>query len=345
MLHQPDGVAVDAAGNLFIADRRNHRVRRVSPEGVITTVAGGGEKAPLEADSGPATEARLTEPEDVALDGTGNLYIADSGHQRVRKVSADGIITTVAGKGKNIGSPADGVSATEARLDAPLHLAIDAAGNLFIAERDRNRVRMVGPDGIITTVAGGGEPADGLGDGGPAIAAQLYGPAGMAVDGAGNLFITEYGELSSTDEGNRVRKVTPDGIITTVAGTGEAGFSGDGGQATAAQLTKPFHVAVDAAGNLIISDWDNYRVRKVGTDGIIVTIAGNEKRTFSGAGGPATTAGLRGPTGLVVDAAGNLFLADSGAFKGDELGDDERILKVIAVAAPGLIAGQPFPKP
>jgi sugar lactone lactonase YvrE len=342
----PRGVAIDAAGNLFIVELdAEGRVRKVSPDGIITTVAGGGKPAEGIGDGGPATAAVLKTPHQLAFDGAGNLYIAEfkDGH-RVRKVSPEGLITTVAGTGK-AGFSGEGGPAKEARLDHPFQVVVDAAGNLFIADAGNGRVRKVSPEGIITTVAGGGEPADGVGDGGPATAAQLYFPEGLAIDLSGNLYIAEYGDPQIEDSGHRVRKVSPDGIITTVVGNGKAGFSGDGGKATEALVNGPIALAVDTAGNLFISDWGNYRVRKVSPEGIITTVAGSDKKTFSGEGGPATEAGLRGPAGLAVDAAGNLFIPDSGGFRDDGFGDDERVLKVVGVAAPGLIAGKPFPKP
>jgi sugar lactone lactonase YvrE len=338
MLNNPYGLAFDAAGTLFIADRLNNRVRKVSPEGIITTVTGSGPKTPQEADGGPALDAKLTAPEDVAVDGSGNLFIADSGQQRVRKVSPDGIITTVAGNGDENFS-GDGGIATEAALLGPGGLAVDAVGNLFIADTRNNRVRKVSPDGIITTVAGNGQ-AEFSGDGGRAVEAALNKPFHIAVDTTGSLFIADWAN-------NRVRKVGLDGIITTVAGTGEAGFAGDGGPAREAKLFGPDGVAVDSAGNLFIADLYNHRVRKVTPDGIITTVAGGDKLLFSGEGGPATEAGLRGPYDVAVDAAGNLFIVDSGFLTGrqDGMGEGERVLKVVEIAAPGLIAGKPFPKP
>jgi len=239
------GLAVDGGGNLFIGDDGNRRVRRVSPDGTLTTVVGTGQ-AGFSGDGGPALQAQISAAIGLVVDAHGNLLIADVGNSRVRKVSPDGIITTVAGGG----SPADGVGdggpATQSRL-APFSLVVDGADNLYIADFANQRVRKVGADGIITTVAGGGNPADGLGDGGPATQARLNGPAGLALDPAGNLFIAE-------NRGFRVRKVGQDGTISTVAGTGQAGISGDGGSATAAHLNAPLGLAVDKTGNLLIAD-------------------------------------------------------------------------------------------
>jgi sugar lactone lactonase YvrE len=266
-------------------------------------------------------------------------------------VSVEGIITNFAGNGSE-GFSGDGGLATRARLNQPNGLAADAAGNLYIADSDSHRVRKVTVDGMITTVAGRG-PTDqnrkgpGVpGDGGLATEAMLYGPIGIAVDREGNLFIADWGDLHLVPGGGaRVRKVDSKGIITTVAGTGEPGYSGDGGLATEAQFNSAIGVAVDTAGNLFIADWGNYRVRKVDAQGIITTVAGMGKAPYSGEGGPATATGLRGSVGPAVDAAGNLFFSDSGLGRDDGLGDNERVLKVYGVAAPGLIAGLPFPKP
>ncbi len=301
-LLEPAGVAVDGGGNLFIADRGNHRIRKVSPNGIITTVAGNGMLG-FSGDGEPAASTALWYPWGVLVDGAGNLFISDGSNHRIRKVSPDGIISTVAGNGTG-GFSGDGASATSAQLRIPLGLALDGAGNLFIADWVNLRIRRVSASGIITTVAGDGTfPSSFSGDGGPATSAQLRGPSGVAVDGGGNLFIADRGN-------QRIRKVSASGIITTVAGNRTPGFSGDGGQATTAQLREPNGVAVDAAGNLFIADSVNNRIRKVTRDGIITTVAGNGTPGFSGDGGPATSAQLSSPLGVGVDSAGNLFIAD-----------------------------------
>jgi sugar lactone lactonase YvrE len=317
-LSGPRGVAVDAAGNLFFAKIYTNRIRKVTPAGIISTVAGSGSPyAPggFSGDGGQATSAQLNGPSGVAVDAAGNLFFADGDNQRIRKVTPAGIISTVAGNGITdfygaSGFSGDGGLATAAQLNYPRGVAVDAAGNLFIADTGNNRIREVTPAGFIGTVAGNGTSGF-SGDDGPATAAQLYGPYGVAVDAAGNLFIADTLNV-------RIRKVTPAGVISTVAGNGSSGFSGDGGPATAAQLAGPDQrgyassgVAVDAAGNLFIADTYNNRIRKVTAAGIISTVAGNGSAGFSGDGGPATAAQLGGPSGVAVDAAGNLFIADT----------------------------------
>jgi sugar lactone lactonase YvrE len=300
-LNGPLGVAVDASGNLFITDRLNHRVRRVdAATGIITTVAGDGGSG-FSGDGGPATSASLSFPEGVAVDASGNLFIADAGNSRIGRVdAATGIITTVAGVGAG-GFSGDGGPATSASLFFPEGVAVDALGNLFIADTSNNRVRRVdAATGIITTVAGDG--ASGFsGDGGPATSASLNSPRGVAVDASGNLFIADF----SNDRVRRVDAVT--GTITTVAG----GVFGDGGPATGASLNRPFEVAADGSGNLLIADFSNNRVRRVdAATGIITTVAGDGAFGFSGDGGPATSASLGFPSGVAVDSSGNLFIAD-----------------------------------
>jgi uncharacterized protein (TIGR03437 family) len=303
-LSLPASVAVDASGNLFIADLFNNRIRKVSAaSGIITTVAGNGDFS-FSGDGGPATSAALAQPTGVAVDASGNLFIVDFENNRIRKVSANGIISTVAGNGTQ-GFSGDGGPATSAELNYSSTVAVDASGNLFIADTYNNRIRKVSASGIISTVAGDGTPSYVFsGDGGPAIAAALNRPAGVAVDVSGNLFIADTGY-------DRVRKVSASGIINTVAGNGGFLFSGDGGPAVSASLNSPQNVVVDASANLFIAVNGSYRIRKVSAGGIITTVAGNGAEGFSGDGGPATAASFGEPTGVAVDAGGNLFIADA----------------------------------
>jgi sugar lactone lactonase YvrE len=299
-LSDPQGVAVDANGNLFIADTDNSRIRKVDTNWIISTVAGNG-TASYSGDEGTATDAVLHGPCGVAVDFNGNLFIADTDNSRIRKVGANGIITTVAGGGTNY--PGDGGVATNAELSYPQGVAVDANGRLFIADTYDNRIRKVDINGIITTVAGGGTNYPG--DGGVATEAGLWYPQGVAVDAKGNLFIADSWN-------NRIRKVDTNGIITTAAGNGTAGYSGDGGVAANAELSYPQGLAVDVNGNLFLADADNNRIRKLDTNGIITTVAGNGTWGYSGDGGPANHAELDSPADVAVDTTGNLFIADSG---------------------------------
>jgi sugar lactone lactonase YvrE len=312
-LFGPSGVAADGAGNIYVADEDNKRVRKVTPGGVITTIAGTG-TAGSAGDGGQATSAQLNVPIDVAVDGAGNVYVAEQVGNRVRRIAPDGVITTVAGTGV-VGFSGDGLAATGAMLANPAGLGTDAAGNLYIADLLNHRIRRVSTSGIITTIAGTGT-AGFSGDGGQATSAQLNNPFDVAVDAAGNVYIA--------DGTHRVRKVSVSGMITTIAGTGSPGFSGDGGQATSAQLTAPQRVAVGPDGTVYVTDSGSRRVRAI-TAGTITTVAGNGVAGFSGDGGPAIAASLTAPGGLAVDVSGNLLVTDIGR---------PSVRKVTAPAAP-----------
>ena len=298
---RPLAIAVDAGGNLYISDSSNHRVRMVNSAGMISTIAGNGQQS-FEGDGGLAAQASVGSPGDLALDTAGNLYVVESAFNRVRMVTPQGIIRTVAGNGTK-GFGGDGVRAVSGPL-SPSGIAVDAAGNLYIAEYENKRVRKVTPQGIITTVAGTGDT--GLrGDGGPATQAWLE-PTDVAVDAARNLYISDS---------NRLRKVTPDGIINTIAGGG----TGDGGPAYKARLSPLADVTLDSDGNLYIAEAGAHRVRRVAPDGTIHTAAGMAIAGYAGDDVPATDALLNTPSGVAVDRAGNLYIADT---------DNNRIRKV-----------------
>ena len=309
---------MDGAGNLYIADTSNNRIRKVDTAGVITTVAGSGTYG-FSGDGGAATSARLSFPYGVTPDGAGNLYIADTWNHRIRKVDTSGNISTVAGSGTaGFGGDGGSATATAARLNLPGSVVLDALGNLYIADRLNNRIRKVDTAGVITTVAGSSTTGAFGGDGGAATAGQLNTPAGVALDRSGNLYIADR-------DNRRIRKVDTAGVISTVAGTGTLGFSGDGGAATAARLSSPSGVVVDWAGNLYIADQDSHRIRKVDTAGGISTVAGTGTSGFSGDGGAAVAARLNAPYGVAVDGSGNLYIAD---------GLNNRIRKVVGVGPP-----------
>jgi uncharacterized protein (TIGR03437 family) len=360
----PTGIALDAGGNLYVADANNGVVRKISAAGIVSTIAG----TPVfsfSGDGGPALLATFRFPEGVAIGGDGNLYVEDTGNFRIREVSADGTIRSVAGNGQFEATP-DGTPAASASLVGPNLLSFDPSGRLLIADPGDFTVRRINSDGTIQTIAGTG--VEGVGDGYQlsyggqgnetligtprqavadahgniyvsddyasvvykitpdgilnvfagqvgvdqfggdnvqATSSSFAGPQGLALDQNGNLYIADPAD-------NRIRKVSTNGIITTFAGTGTAGYSGDGGPATQATLSFPQGIAFDSKGDLIIADRVNNRLRMVTPDGNISTIAGNGTQSSTGNGGPATAASLNRPFVVAASSAGDVFLIEAG---------------------------------
>jgi hypothetical protein len=316
VLNLPTSVALGRTGDLYFCDW-NARIRKVELRtGLVTTIGGTGVRG-FAGDGGSAASALLGGPGRVAVDDAGNIYFADAYNYRVRRVSAaTGIITTVAGNGSQIDRAESGL-ATQVSIGYPGGIAVNAAGDLYIANGADRVHKVEASTGIITTVAGAGGSYY-SGDGGPAVRAQLDQPSAVAVDAEGNLYIAARGE-------HRIRKVdAATGIVTTIAGANfgadsgplgmvayHGGFSGDGGLATSAMFNDPDGIAVDSAGNVYISDTTNYRIRRVdAATGVIRTIAGTGVRGFSRDGGPALDAQITTPAGLIVDLAGRVFFAD-----------------------------------
>jgi sugar lactone lactonase YvrE len=302
-LYHPRAIAFDRGGNAYIADTLNQRIRRIDTAGTITTVAGNGIEG-FGGDGGPALQAALNQPHGVAVDSAGNVYIADSGNHRIRRVDRRGVITTVAGNGTP-GATGDDGPAGAALVKDPKTLATDPSGeNLYIADTGNNRIRRINlRTRVITTVAGVIR-AGSDGDGGPAVRAALNSPRGLWVPRDGTIYIAD------TDN-HRIRKVSGDGKITTVAGTGTPGYAGDGGPATQAQLYDPRSVAADRAGNIYIGEELGQRIRRIDPSGTISTIAGNGMAGFAGDGGPAGQAQFDHMRALSLDAGGNLWIADT----------------------------------
>ncbi len=365
-LNAPISVAVDGSDNLYIADHNNNRIRKVDAStGNISTVAGTGTQG-YSGDGAAATAAQLDSPRDVAVDGSGNLYIADRDNESIRKVDAStGNISTVAGTGGSIG---DEAAATAAQLSFPYGAAVDGSGNLYIADAGNHRIRKVDAStGNISTVAGSGT-AGSSGDGAAATAARLNSPRGAAVDGSGNLYIADHnnrrirkvdastGNISTVPVAGEIRRPrgmavdgsgnlyiadsdyhsiikvdASTGAISTAAGTGTQGYSGDGAAAAAARLRSPIDVAVDGSGNLYIADTGNHRIRKVdASTGNISTAAGTGTQGYSGDGGSATAAQLNNPAGVAADGSGNIYIADHNNYRIRKVDASTRKISTIA---------------
>ncbi len=305
-LNHPEGVAIDASGNVYIIDFKNHCIRKITAgTGIISTITGTGVGG-YSGDGGLASAAQLNFPNGITLDAAGNIYISDSGNHRVRKIEANtGIIHTIAGTGLQ-GYNGDGIPAIAAQVWYPVGLAVDSIGDVYVADQNNHRIRKIDTStGVISTVAGTGT-AGYNGDGIAATTAQLNYPNGVALDVAGNIYLTD-------GLNQRIREITVStGLINTVAGTGTAGYNGDGIAAATAQLNFPDGVTVDAAGNIYTGEEFSYRVRKIDVNtAIINTIAGTGVWGFSGDGGAATAATLYYPGAIAIDTLScNLYIAD-----------------------------------
>ncbi|MCW3122382.1 MAG: hypothetical protein JWQ38_1874 [Flavipsychrobacter sp.] len=301
----PVGMVTDGKGNVYIAAGNSNRVRMIDRNGIITTVAGSGSCLypcyGFTGDGGPATTATMGGPEDICLTKAGDMYLADVLNNRIRKINSAGIISTGAGNGGNVYN-GDGIAATNAALNSPSDVVVDGSGNMYITDQSSLRIRKVSSAGIISTLAGNGISGY-SGDGGPATAAQItYEAFNLALDKHGNIIFSDS---------FCVRMINTAGIISTIAGTGIKGFSGDGGPATAAQVNRTCGIATDSMDNIYIADFGNSCIRKVNRFGIISTVAGMPiLMGFSGDGGPATAALLNQPSNVYVDCGGNMYIAD-----------------------------------
>jgi len=285
------GVAVDGSGNLYVADWRNHRVRKISPAGVVTTFAGSGTAGYA---NGTGTAAQFNEPYDIAIDSAGVLYVADADNNRIRKITPAGVVTTLAGSGSY--GFANGTG-TAAQFAYPEGIAVDSSGNVYVCDNDNERIRKITPAGVVTTLAGSGVAgfADGMG-----TAARFNNPEGITIDAAGNLYVADR-------ENHRIRKITPAGVVTTLAGSGVAGFAN--GTGTAAQFNKPTGLAIDADGSIYVADSENNRIRKITSTGVVTTIAGSG--IYGHVDGPGSVAEFTHPLNLAIDDSGIIYVSDS----------------------------------
>ena len=288
----PSGITKDASGNLYIADRNNNRIRKITPDGVVTTFAGSGSGGAIV--NGTGTAAGFYTPYGITSDAAGNLYVGEYSNQAVRKISPAAVVTTLAGNGTAGNQNGTGTAAT---FNQPVGLAVDASGNVFIADYINHLIRKITPAGVVTTFAGSGIAAltDGTG-----TAAAFNGPIALAFDAGGNLIVADY-------LNHAVRKITPAGVVTTIAGNGTAGYADATG--AAARFNRPAGLAVDASNNIFICDAQNHRIRKITSAGVVTTLAGSGNAAF--ADGTGTAAEFNYPIGLCADFTNStLYIAD-----------------------------------
>jgi sugar lactone lactonase YvrE len=286
----PYGAATDAAGNIYVADYNNHRIRKITPLGVVTTFAGSGTAAYT---NGTGTGASFNSPSGVAVDASGNVYVADKLNHRIRQITSGGVVTTLAGSGT--AGFANGTGAA-AQFSSPTGVAVDASGNVTVADQGNQRIRQITPGGVVTTLAGSGTAGFANGTG---TAAQFNYPFGVAVDASGNVFVGDQNN-------HRIRQITSAGVVTTLAGTGTAGYLEGAG--VSAQFNYPYGVAVDPSGNVYVADYYNYRIRLITPAGMVSTLAGKGTPSFSD--GAASNAQFNNPISVTIDASGNIYVVD-----------------------------------
>ena len=313
----PSGAAVDASGNVYVADQGNHNIRKISTAGLVTTFAGSGSAG---ATNGTGTAASFNYPVCVAADTSGNLYVAEAGNHDIRKVSPVGVVTTLAGSGSS--GWADGTG-TAASFNRPWGMAVDASGNVFVADSHNNMIRKVTSAGVVTTFAGSGTAGSAEGTG---TAASFNNPDGVAVDASGNVYV---GDLNN----NKIRKISPTGVVTTLAGSGVVGATD--GTGTAASFDSPVGVALDTSGNVYVADDYNYRIRKISPAGVVTTLAGSG--SYGSADGLGTAASFNYPDGVVVDASDNVYVTDWGNNNIRKIIQPAKTVPVITWAAPAAI--------
>ncbi len=286
----PSGVACDTQGNIYVADNLNNLIRKITPSGVVTTLAGSGAFGSVD---GNGTSAQFFYPTEVACDAPGNIYVADAGNNRIRKITSSGVVSTLAGSGAK--GFADG-NGKRAQFNYPTGVVCDAQGNIYIADAGNNRIRKIIPSGVVSTLAG--SDTYGFADGN-GTSAQFYGPSRVACDAPGNIYVADAGN-------NRIRKITPSGVVSTLAGSGIEGYADGDGIST--QFDFPDGVACDAQGNLYVGDINNNRIRKITPLGVVSTLAGNGVAGY--VDGNSTSAQFYSPAGLAYDVHGNIFVAD-----------------------------------
>jgi sugar lactone lactonase YvrE len=290
---KPDGVAVDSSGNVYVADSAGKLIRKITPDGVVTTLAGSGDAGHVD---GLGSAASFSSPAGVAVDSSGNVYVADWPNNLIRKIAPDGVVTTLAGSGQKGHANGQGNAAS---FKWPAGVAVDSSGNVYVSDSANNLIRKITPNAVVTTLAGSGDAGhvDGLGS-----AASFNDPAGVAVDSLGNVYVSDTNN-------NLIRKIAPDGVVTTLAGSGQKGHAD--GHGSAASFWGPHGIAADSSGNVYVGDFANNLIRKIAPDGVVTSFAGS---TAAGgrADGRGSEASFNGPGGVAVDSSGNVYVTDGG---------------------------------